>query len=219
MEDLSGMMTMTSDLGELSRCGFTTRFAGADIEMLKIGCARDTIEQEEFEKFWKLCFQLMRSFIVTCAGYTDGFPCMLAALLHKNASVVSARLGRFQKLMEAYHWAATKTGDTITTVIKRSPMQTTSVQYAAKFAESSKYKEPAILSASCFLFLAFNIRKRRWRFYQHAPLAVLLLLFDGYASERATPPQKYDGRLILHIKLPYFCMCCKCKRSKSGERK
>jgi hypothetical protein len=156
MTDIYDMLKLASDLRELGRCGFVTDFTTPGISSLTIGSAAEVLQLRYFEKFWKLVYHSMRSWLKACLRFSDGCPSFLAGLVSHSPIVVAKTMQALETYEEAYQWSLKKTGVTISKVTDRCPMQSTSMRFVVLYATSGKFNAtllrfmyPAILPRCC----------------------------------------------------------------------
>lgn len=143
MSDIGALLGVCSDLRELGRCSFLVNFNTLRVAGMRLGCGDERFEQAAWARFWRLIFQCMRAWICANIRYTDAPPYFLAALLHERAEVGTERLELFGRYEAAFAWAKTKTTPTLVKIVNRSPLQSTSMRFAAKYGHAGKFKASA----------------------------------------------------------------------------
>lgn len=142
MDDLIAIFTSCGDIATLSQCGFLTDFTHPKVAAAQLGSDLDEIELASFARFWRLIYHSMRACVLGNLRYTNGFPCVMAGMLHSTPSRAAERLAYFRDCEAAYQAALARTESTIKAIVTRSPMQSTPVRWAAKFAKSGDFKDP-----------------------------------------------------------------------------
>lgn len=143
--DVKTVLQSFTNLNDLASVGFVTNFTTPTVKKATIGSAIDCVEQLGFRRFWKLGFHMLRSLCGAYIRHTDGYPCLLAGLMHDAPSKCTASFAVFKEHVEAYEAACARTEPPIVNVVKRCPLQSTPMRLAAKLAKAGTFKVPPCL--------------------------------------------------------------------------
>ena len=141
MEQLVETLGTCSDQAALERCGFRVDFGSSYLRNLEVGSTFVECQDLHFATYWRLVSNLLFVKAGSMVRYTCGCPGMLAGLLHSDPDKARDSFKFFEECVRAFEQAETKTDPTTKSIVSASPLRTTPMRWAAKFAGAGGFQE------------------------------------------------------------------------------
>jgi hypothetical protein len=139
MKQLIDVAKTGGDKAGLQRFGiivdFSTSMRGMEASNPMVG-HQDAV----MEGYWKLAWNVIATRASSMSRHTAGFPCMLAGLLHPEEAKANTTWQTFKELVEAFEVAGTKTQEKTCQIVASSPLGSTVMQFAVKFAKAGQWE-------------------------------------------------------------------------------